>query len=264
MIAQGVGMMALPAVALAGFRRVTASSPGPALAGAVAFVASQVVHLPLNFVVASFGPPLPEAARPWLAPLLLGASAGLCEESARWVSLRRNPTAAGAAATGLGHGGVESAILGVLVCVTAVQLLAVGDGAGLPPEAAAQLDAIRSAPDALSLLAFVERAFAMSAHLAMSMAVGLAVARRSIAWWLLAFAWHAALDAGAVAAAGRGALAAEAWVGAFAVLSWVLVFVGWRSWPAPPVVPAPAPPPPPVGRRALSAADALRDDLEGR
>src|SRR5438045_1434083 len=83
-------------------------------AGAVAFVGSQVVHLPLLWLVGKLLP------HPQLAVqcVLLGLLAGLCEEPARWLLFRRwLPKAEGyrdGVLVGLGHGGIESMILGAL------------------------------------------------------------------------------------------------------------------------------------------------------
>ncbi|MCB9683564.1 MAG: YhfC family intramembrane metalloprotease [Alphaproteobacteria bacterium] len=265
MVAQGVTMMALPAVALALVRRRTGVPIGPALAGAAAFVGSQVVHLPLNAGVAALCPPLPEGVGRWLVPLALGASAGVCEETARWVSLRRNRTSAGALATGIGHGGVEAALLGLAVVVTVVRLMGVGDGEGLPEEARQQVAQVWAASDLVALVAIAERVFAMTAHAAASLLVGLAVVRRSVWPWLGAFLLHAALDAGAVALAPAGAVVTEGFVGGVALACVGVIVLVTRAWPvdAPPAAP-PVPPPASAGslsRRPLSASDALHDDL---
>ena len=257
-------MMALPVAGLAVVRRWTGSPAQPALVGAVAFVGSQVVHVPLNLVVGRFGPPLPDEVRPWLVPLALGISAGLCEETARWWALRRNRSAAGAAVTGLGHGGVEAALLGLAVMVTAVRLLAVGDGTGLPEEAQSQIRAVWTSSDLLALVAVGERVFAMCAHLAASMLVGLAVVRRSVWPWLGALALHAGLDAGAVALAPSGPVVTEGFVGGVALLGLVVVAAVARVWPAD--APSVGRPPPPrdagsLSRRPLSAADAADDGI---
>ena len=58
-------------------------------AGALTFVASQVVHLPLNLRARAAG--RRDAASLWPLPLMAlvaGLSAGVCEEGARWITLR--------------------------------------------------------------------------------------------------------------------------------------------------------------------------------
>lgn len=89
-------------------RRRTRVSYRIAALGAFGFIASQVVHLPLNHVLVPLLPT--EPAQRWVSALALGLSAGVCEELARYVLLR---TAAkgvrhegSALMLGAGHGGV--------------------------------------------------------------------------------------------------------------------------------------------------------------
>ncbi len=266
MVAQGLAMVALPVAAVALVRRLGGAGAGPVVAGALAFVGAQVVHLPLNAGVAALArggalpTPSPETSR-WLVPVLLGLSAGICEETARWISLRRRRTPGEAAATGIGHGGVEAVLLGVMVLLTAVQLLAV-DEATLPEAAAAQVRAVREASDLLALAGFAERVAAMSAHLGMSMLVGLAVVRRSVLPWLAALLAHAALDAGAVALLPRGGLVVEGFVAACGVAGLGIAIASARSWPRPPDLPPPAPSPPDLRERPLRPADAAHDRID--
>jgi uncharacterized membrane protein YhfC len=61
--------------------------------GALTFILSQMVHLPLNFGVSLLWtqellPPVPAGLKRWLLPLALGLSAGVCEELSRWFFLR--------------------------------------------------------------------------------------------------------------------------------------------------------------------------------
>src|SRR5690349_4259529 len=57
--------------------------------GALAFIASQIVHFPILIgLTAAFRAgvlPQPPASWIWFNPLLLGMLAGLCEEPARWL-----------------------------------------------------------------------------------------------------------------------------------------------------------------------------------
>lgn len=256
-VAQGLAMMTLPVAAATLARRRWADvGAGALVAGAAAFIGSQIVHVPLNVGVARLAAEgVVPTAPPWAVPLLLGLSAGLCEESARWVSLRGRRTFGEAVVTGVGHGGVEAVLLGGLVLVSAVQLAALVSG-GAPPEAQAAVDAFVASPDALALAGVVERAAAVTAHVAMSVLVGLAVARRSVVPWLAAVAVHAAFDAGAVALLPWGVWWVEGFCAAFAAVAAALAVVAARGWPAAPVPEAPPlAPPPPLARRPLDLRD---------
>jgi uncharacterized membrane protein YhfC len=268
-VVQGFAMVALPVAAAAAARRWAPAVPASALvAGAAAFVGSQVVHVPLNLAVAALAragalPPVPPGAEAVVIPLALGLSAGVCEETARVVALRGRSTPAEAVVTGVGHGGVEAALLGGVVLLGAVQLAALGSAPEVPPEARAALDAFAAAPDVAALAGVGERASAMTAHVAMSVWVGLAVARRAVWPWAVAVGLHTLLDAAAVAAAPRGIVAAEGVIAAVALVAAASTALALRAWPAPPPPPAaPAAPPVVLARRPLDPRDAGTTDLE--
>ena len=116
------------------------------------FVASQVVHVPLNVGLTLLFRQdwMPKPAEAWALPfnaVVLGLTAGLCEEVARylvyrfWVKDARSWRQA--LALGVGHGGIESVITGVMVVASLVTMVALRDAdvsaLGLPPEQAAVL-----------------------------------------------------------------------------------------------------------------------------
>jgi len=212
--------------------------------GAVTFVASQAVHLPLNagltalFANRALGVPAPPAA--WRLPfnaVVLGLTAGLCEETARylvyrlWLKFAR--TWREALMFGAGHGGIEAILLGGLVGITFVNMMAVRnlDPAALPVPAeqqalaAQQIAAYWSAPWPAVLLGALERAFALCFHLSAAVLVLRAVTRRNALWLVGAILWHAAVNAAALFAAGTwGPYWAEAVMGVFALVSLATVF----------------------------------------
>jgi len=174
--------------------------------GGATFVASQVVHLPLNWALGLMGPPrgvglLP---LPWVG-LIAGLSAGLCEELARYLTLRvvvKNdrgwPAALG---LGAGHGGVEAMIFGSLALLGLVNVLIAphAGSLGVPDgdqailrHAARQYWAL---PWYLPLLAGWERVCAIAFHVGASVLVMRAVTRRNLGYLALAVLLHAALDA---------------------------------------------------------------------
>lgn len=191
--------------------------------GAATFVASQVVHIPLNYALGLLGSPRLLGALP-LAPLAIvaGLSAGLCEELARWVALRTVlrdvRTRTQGAQFGAGHGGGESIIFGVLAVVGLLNSLALSvipvSWLGLTDAQAAQawssVEVYWRLPWTTAVVAGLERVVAIAAHVGLAVLVTRAVARRRVIWLALAVALHAALDAWAVWSMRRyGATAAE-------------------------------------------------------
>lgn len=222
-------------------------------AGGTVFVLSQVVHIPVNLAVFRFGPPLPDAWRPWLLPLLLGLSAGLHEEGARWLALRSWSRDLRDGRSGLlwgaGHGGIEAVIVGLIALLAAFNVAVLMDPLALerlgPSKVAPLLAALWDQAWYMPFLGLVERVFVVPCHVAWAMLVTASVVRGTPWGWLTALLWHAGLDAGAVAAAAAEwhPLAVEGFVGVNGVaaigVAWRLLDLG-ASPPAPhgPVVPA--------------------------
>ena len=191
--------------------------------GAATFIASQVVHIPLNYALGLLGSPRFLGTLP-LVPLALvvGLSAGLCEELARWVALRTVlrdvRTKPQAVQFGAGHGGGESILFGVLAMVGLLNSVALSvvpvSWLGLSDAQAAQawssVEAYWRSPWTTAVVAGLERVVAVGAHVGFAVLVTRAVARRRVTWLALAVALHAALDAWAVWSMRRyGATAAE-------------------------------------------------------
>ena len=204
-------MLALPVVVGLWIRRRHGVGWRVYLAGGVTFVASQVVHLPLNYALGMLTGrwgvgllPLP------LLALAAGLSAGTCEQVARWVALRfmlrRTRGWSQALQFGAGHGGFEAIIFGLLALSTIVSMVAMQlagtQALGLSGNSAAQaeqaLTAFWSAGWYTPVVAGLERAFAITFHIAMSVLVMRAITRRQAGYLLAAIAAHAAFDAWAV------------------------------------------------------------------
>lgn len=209
--------------------------------GAVTFVLSQVAHIPFNSVVlrsvftrlgwvnpTSPGTVIGVAA--WL-----GLSAGIFEEGARWLMYRFWARSARrweeALMIGAGHGGIEAILLGALVLYALIQALALqgADLASVVPAdlvetARLQIEAYWAAPWFAAMLGALERIFALCLHLSLSVLVLQVFVRRQWIWLPLAVAWHALVDAAAVAAAPAiGPYWTEALIGGLAGLSLVIV-----------------------------------------
>jgi len=190
----------------------------PIWIGAAAFVLSQVGHIPFNQflmipglralgvdVAAQSGISL------WVLGAAAGLSAGIFEEVARFLALkfwlRNSSHTLLPLKYGIGHGGIEALLLGLLAAIALVQVLALeGDGviAMLDPEQAAlaksQLEIYWAVPWYHSLLGGLERISAMAFHIGASLLVYKSVRSRNLAYLAIAVLGHTALNAFAVIA----------------------------------------------------------------
>jgi ABC-2 type transport system permease protein len=217
--------------------------------GALTFIISQVVHLPLNNWLVDLGwlrgqvaPDLPL----FRLALTLGLTAGLCEELARsatFALIKRVKPAwlrvQDALMLGLGHAGIEAMIIGVITAATISTLLPLREvdliSLGLE---AGQLEALRMQMAALTqhplqaAYPLLERLLAISAHIIFSLMIWQAFipgkGRRGLIYIPLAIFYHTAIDFSAVWSAetfkGNLFLINLAFVGAL-IPGWV-----WAIW----------------------------------
>jgi len=230
-------------------------------AGAATFILSQFVHLPLNWALGLLGGgrgvalwPLPAMA------LAAGLSAALCEEGARWIVLtfflkqcRRWDQGL---QYGAGHGGVEAIIFGVLALISFISMIVLGfldpavlNLAGAAAEQAqAQMTQYWATPWYMSVLAGLERLFAITLQIAMALLVVRAVARWQPLHLLAAIGLHTAVDFWAVWGMGTlGAVWVEIGVAVFAAFAFWLILRLKE--------PVPQPEPAPISAPAITAAD---------
>jgi uncharacterized membrane protein YhfC len=209
--------------------------------GAATFVLSQVGHIPFNYGLtymfkAGFLPSPPETWQLAFNAVVLGLSAGLWEEGARYATYRWWAKDARSWRKGLmlgaGHGGIEAILLGLLVLLTFINMI-VARGIDLQrlvtPEqlsaAQAQVRAYWSVPWYATLLGALERALTLPFHLAASLLVLQVFVRRQARWLWLAVGWHALLDGVAVFATGMwGAYLVEALLAGFALANLGIIF----------------------------------------
>jgi uncharacterized membrane protein YhfC len=235
MICLGLGLGAW----LARSRRLSWSLFG---IGAATFVLSQVAHIPFNSLVlnrllGALGFPDSASTSELIgASVLLGLSAGVFEEGARYLMYRFWAKKARrweeALMIGAGHGGIEAILLGLLAAYALLQALALrgADLATIVPSdqieaARLQLEAYWATPWYGVLLGALERLFALCLHLSLSVLVLQCFTRRQWFWLPLAVGWHAVLDGAAVVAGVRfGAYWTEALVGVLALISVAIVF----------------------------------------
>lgn len=204
-------MLGAPVALWLFLRRRYRASWGLIAVGALTFILSQVVHLPLNWGLGLLGGgrgvalwPLPAMAA------VAGLSAGLCEEVARYLVLRFWRKDARSWAPGLafgaGHGGVESILLGLSVLIGLVNMLvlralgpeALGLSGEVLEQVRDQIEAYWALPWYLPLLGGAERVFAITMHISWTLLVLQAVVRRNLLWLVLAILAHALVNGLAV------------------------------------------------------------------
>lgn len=225
--------------------------------GCLTFVGSQVVHIPmvileklgLQFALEQLGIPVTQAATMFpvilVDAILLGLMAGICEEPARYLGyrllLRRERRWRESLMFGVGHGGSESILMGLLVLVNVAVILwlAQADLASLgitgPAETQVRqaIDAVVNAPLYTPLLGALERLWAICIQVAMTVLVWRTVTTRRWRYFLAAIGWHWLVDTVGVLVLSvtQNVLVTEALVTGFGLLS--LGFVWWsRRWGA--------------------------------
>ena len=237
-----LGMILLPIV-LAFYLTRTFSLPWKlVIAGALTFIAAQILHIPVVYgLTALFNngtlPAIPEAYSGIFNAVLLGLLAGIFEETARWIlfkfSLKNVKTWAEGVLVGVGHGGVEALLLGILGLVSVVSMIAMRNAdlssLGVPPEqmdlARQQMEQFWSAPIYMAFLGLVERVFAISLHLSLSVMVLYSVVYKKPVWFWIALLWHAFVDALVVYLLPTvGELGIEGIVGVCALISLGILF----------------------------------------
>jgi uncharacterized membrane protein YhfC len=190
------------------------------LTGAATFVASQIVHIPLLVGMTAMAkqpwfPHPPEALTLPVNAIVLGLAAGVCEEPARWIALRRFAKDArgwkAAILFGAGHGGVEAFLLGVLAAINAIAMVVLR--AMGPERLGVTGDKVSAVNDAVAkywsmapwmpLVGAGERIAAVMIHLAASVLVMRGVVSRRVVWLWLAILFHTVVDGVAVYGAKR-------------------------------------------------------------
>lgn len=226
--------------------------------GALAFILSQLGHIPFNWLILRRFELIPVDNLVLLA-VFAGFSAGFFEEGLRYVTFRYWASDARTWGRGLmvgaGHGGAEAILLGLLGGWGFFQLALLRNGywldlvpGELMPVVQAQITAVFDAPWYNALLGAVERLFALTIQLSLSLLVVQQFVRGQRRWLWLAIGWHALVDALAVYGISTwGIYVTEAVVGGTAVISLAII---WRlktpepetvePEPLPPVGPAPS------------------------
>ncbi len=247
-------------------------------AGAVTFIASQVLHIPFNsYVLNPFVANQGLSSDPGtldllIVSLLFGLSAGLFEETARWVAYRRYLKKARSWAEGLmfgaGHGGMEAMLLGALTFYVFLQAVVLRGGnldilaPGQVETTQAFLDTYWSAPWYAALLGALERVTAICFHLSAALLVLQAIVRRNPLWYLAAVLWHTVTNAIALYGVQTwGIYITEGLLLIVGGISIWLVFLLRKRFPErEPPLPMPAAPLPPLPTLQVSATAEKLDD----
>lgn len=209
--------------------------------GAVTFILSQVVHIPLNVFLTwlfqqGYLPAPDPSVRLYVNAGILGLTAGLSEETFRYIVLRWWAKDArrwkDVVLYGAGHGGVEAIILGGLVIFTffsifsirGIDLATLYTGSELAL-AEQQVTYYWSLAWYEPLIGALERLLTIPVHIAMALMVAQVFIRKNILWLFVAIGWHTALNATAVIVVqSYGPYAAELVIAVFTVASIVFIF----------------------------------------
>lgn len=211
-------------------------------AGAITFIVSQIFHIPFlvgaTALFANGTIPSPSASSATIFnAVFLGLAAGIFEETSRWVLykfiLKKNRAWNEGMLVGAGHGGVEAFILGVMGIFTLINMIvlrnmdlsAMGIPVGQLEAAKQQVTAFWASPAYMGLLGFVERIFAITLHIALSVMVLYGIAHKKPLWFWLAVLWHSIVDAVAVYMAPVvGPLGVEGIVAVMTLISLAILF----------------------------------------
>uniref|UniRef100_A0A7S2Y7E8 YhfC family intramembrane metalloprotease n=1 Tax=Entomoneis paludosa TaxID=265537 RepID=A0A7S2Y7E8_9STRA len=187
--------------------------------GALCFVVSQIIHVPLLYVIVfpllknGLGIDAKDVSLAGLdlvvLALVAGLMAGLCEEGSRWMFFRSllKPQADSFPTIlmfGTGHGGCEAILVGLssLSALVTMYIYRHHLPDGLSPEDAAtmekQVQDYWAASNGVILMAPLERVFAMTLHMAMSLLVWRSFVVQTGRGLTLAILFHTSVDAVAV------------------------------------------------------------------
>lgn len=175
--------------------------------GATTFILSQVGHLPFNWFVLQQSGWFADSSLLTLS-VFLGLSAGTFEGVARYLTFRF--WAKGARSwrqglmVGIGHGGIEAILVGVLGLINFVILLGLNGGyfQGILASVSAdelglveqQIEALFNIAAPQAVYGAVERVFAIMLHLSASLLVLQVLTRRQWRWLAAGILWHAFID----------------------------------------------------------------------
>ena len=190
------------------------------MVGTLTFIGSQIVHIPLNNLLVKWQL-LPKTGVTdssislLQTALILGLTAGLCEETARLIGywfLKKYRSLEDGIMLGLGHGGVEAMLFGGVLTAATLSSLVPLIGTNLsalnlnPDQLSAltvQLSSISGSPWISAGAPLLERLLAMTLHVTFSVMVLQTFRKHNITYYLAAIVYHMLIDMGAVYAAAK-------------------------------------------------------------
>lgn len=211
MAASGLLSIGVPVALLIAFRKKFGAKTVPALVGAAAFV---VFALALERILHQLVLKPGGDGSTWMSSypvwyMLYGSfAAGIFEETGRFLSFKLLKKRYGGIGTGLnygvGHGGIEAILLGGLAMINAIVTSVLVNSGNIEAltsgpngeRIAAQIQAIAATPPAMFLLPGLERMFALTIHISLSVVVFYSVYENRRLWlYPAAIVLHALIDA---------------------------------------------------------------------
>jgi uncharacterized membrane protein YhfC len=234
-------MIGIPVFLALRFYRLGGGRFRPIWIGASAFILSQVGHIPFNqFIMlpllekGGITPGVSEWGPVVILGVAAGLSAGVFEEITRFLVqkywLKEDHQEFLPLKYGIGHGGIEAILLGLIALIAFVQVMTLGNEGALSVFDPEQADLIRSQIATYweiawyhSLLGAWERISALAFHIGASLLVYKSIVEKNVGWLILAILGHTAVDAMAVVLPSRMSLIA------FEGILFVLA-AGWLVW----------------------------------
>ncbi len=191
----------------------------PFFAGVLTFLVSQVfTRIPLlTFLQSTMSVKLFAISYPLVFGLLVCLSAGVFEETGRFVAMtlmKKHRGTSQSIVFGLGHGGIEALLL------VGINTLVIAFGVITPMPSAFLL-----------FISGLERLFAISAHICLSVLVMRAVTLKKIRWYIFAVLLHTALNAGTLLS--LDIIFIELYIAVFAILLVLLTYFIHKKSPIP-------------------------------
>ncbi len=219
------------------------------LTGVFTFIGSQLLRIPASYGLSSLfqSGVLPVPSDAWIPVfngLVAGLLAGVFEETARLVGFmflkKRARPFKSAIGLGIGHGGTESILLGILgTGTTLASVLFYNAGAQLAKGTStqeiqyvlAQIQQFWTTPWHFGLLPGVERVIALSIQIVLSIMVWKAVVDRQWLWFVLAILYHTFVNAVSVylTQIGWGYWAVEGVLAIFLVINVYVIYSSWKE-----------------------------------